>query len=110
MKILIFEAGVSCSSCHALKRRLEQFFTNSPECKDYIQYVNAFEDEEAVEFYNVQTAPTMICIDKAGAPIWRFDGFDPRADYEDAIFKQVKHAADCDAYPQTARGFERFAH
>ena len=110
MRILIFTAGVSCSSCHALKRRLEQFFTNSPECANYIQYVNAFEDDEAVEFYQVKSAPTMICIDKSGAICSRFDGFDPKIDYESAIFSWVRHRDDMDAHLQTYRGFPRFAH
>lgn len=109
MRILIYHTN-HCVQCKALERRLEQFFKNSPECKEYVHWIDAEENEDDLAFYGINAAPTMICVDKSGACVWRFDGYNPRNDYEDAIFKQVKHQADCDAFPQVNRGYPKRAH
>lgn len=108
MRILIFTDN-SCQS-KALINRLGQFFKNTPSVEPYIRYVDASENMDDVSFYKITMLPTVLMVDKSGAAIWRMEGFDPRYEYEDAIFKQVRHAADADQFPQTARGYEKYEH
>lgn len=89
--IKIFVAGVSCSSCHALKRKLEPFLKNNPEYGKHIEYVDAFNEDEQVEKYGVMAAPTMVALDEKDNVLWRVDGFKPDYDYETAITEYVKN-------------------
>lgn len=91
---------------HALKSRLSKLFSEHADCFDTIRET----DVDAISFYKISVLPTIVCIDKSGAPIWRIEWMNESFDYERIITKQIKHKDDLDQFPQKHRGYERFAH
>lgn len=98
MKILIFGFSSGCSACNALHKRLEPFLAENESAREHIKFVDCEEHPEAVEYYQVQHAPTILCVDKCGHRIMEItkEGYKPTYDYENDFLRQIRHEPDYD--------------
>lgn len=75
-----------CGPCRMFSEYLKQFNEKHP---DFIIYkINVDEQPETAETYNVQSLPTIICINSDNE-IWRHNGLMTLKQLEDKIYENI---------------------
>ena len=104
MRVIQFGASW-CAPCKMMHKVIDGLCAEHQDWN--VEYHDVEECVEETEHYSIMNVPTLMCVDKAGAVVWTYNGAPTdKKKIEDCLNNAFRHVKDIDAFPQYNRGYK----